>query len=81
MLDLPYSLIIEATDEPDFFGFYSPDLEGFSGIGHSVEDCLYQARHGMKEHIALLTERRLPVPPRNLDPIITIRNQPSENAA
>jgi hypothetical protein len=23
MLNLPYSLVIEATDEPDFFGFYS----------------------------------------------------------
>ncbi len=36
MIELPYSLVIEATDEPDYFGFYSPDLEGFSGIGHSV---------------------------------------------
>ena len=36
MIGLPYSLVIEATEEPDFFGFYSPDLEGFSGIGHSV---------------------------------------------
>jgi len=33
MIDLPYSLIIEATDEPDFFGFYSPELEGFNGCG------------------------------------------------
>ena len=33
MIDLPYSLVIEATEEPDYFGFYSPDLEGFSGIG------------------------------------------------
>ncbi|MHB9027964.1 MAG: hypothetical protein ACYC9O_04295 [Candidatus Latescibacterota bacterium] len=38
MIDLPYSLIIEATAEPDYFGFYSPDLEGFSGIGHSNEN-------------------------------------------
>ena len=44
MIHLPYSLIIEATADPDFFGFYSPELEGFAGIGHSVEDCLYQAR-------------------------------------
>jgi len=36
MIELPYSLIIEATEEPDFFGFYSPDLEGFTGIGHSL---------------------------------------------
>ena len=53
MIDLPYSLIIEATDEPDYFGFYSPELAGFSGIGHSVEDCLYQARWGMQEHVSL----------------------------
>jgi len=50
IIDLPYSLAIEATEEPDFFGFYSPDLEGFSGIGHSVEDCLFKAKWGMKEH-------------------------------
>ena len=59
MIDLPYSLIIEATEEPDFFGFYSTDLEGFSGIGHSVEDCLFKARWGMKEHVELLKEKFL----------------------
>ena len=51
MIELAYSLVIEATEEPDYFGFYSPDLEGFTGIGHSVEDCLYKAKWGMKEHI------------------------------
>jgi len=75
MIDLPYSLVIEATDEPDYFGFYSPELEGFSGIGHSVEDCLYQAKWGMTEHVELLTEQQLPVPPRNADPVVTIRNE------
>jgi len=44
MIELLYSLIIEATEEPDYFGFYSPDLKGFSGIGHSVEDYLYKAK-------------------------------------
>ena len=38
MIELTYSLVIEATGEPDFFGFYSPDLEGFTGVGHAVED-------------------------------------------
>ena len=75
MVDLPYSLIIEATAEPDFFGFYSPELEGFSGIGHSVEDCLYKAKWGMKEHVALLVEQNLPVPPRNENPTVTIQNE------
>ncbi len=73
-LGLKYSLEIEATEDPTFFGFYSPDLGGFTGIGHSVEDCVYQAKWGIEEHIALLTERGLPVPDPNPDPIVTIRN-------
>ncbi len=74
MIELPYSLVIEATDEPDFFGFYSPDLEGFTGIGHSIEDCLYKAKWGMKEHVELLAQQGLPVPKRNPDPKITVQN-------
>jgi predicted RNase H-like HicB family nuclease len=74
VIDIDYSLVIEATDEPDFFGFYSPDLEGFTGVGHSVEDCLYKARWGIKEHVALLREQGLPVPQPNPDPKITIQN-------
>ena len=81
MIDLPYSLVIEATEEPDFFGFYSPDLEGFSGIGHSVEDCLFKAKWGMKEHVKLLREKSLSVPDRNLDPKIVIQNEKKLAAA
>jgi predicted RNase H-like HicB family nuclease len=75
MIELPYSLVIEATDQPDYFGFYSEELEGFSGIGHSVEDCLYRAKWGMQDHIQLLVERKLPVPPQNNNPVVTIRNE------
>jgi hypothetical protein len=75
MIDLPYSLVVEATVDPEFFGFYSPELEGFSGVGHSVEDCLYQARWGMKEHTSLLAQQKLPVPPVNPNPTVTIRNE------
>jgi predicted RNase H-like HicB family nuclease len=75
MLDLPYSLVIEATQEPDFFSFYSPELEGFTGVGHSVEDCLYKAKWGMKEHVELLGEQQMPVPPANPDPVVTIQNE------
>ena len=74
MIELQYSLIIEATEEPDYFGFYSPDLEGFTGVGHSIEDCLYKAKWGMKEHVELLGQQRLPVPRPNPDPTITIQN-------
>ncbi|MBF0466928.1 MAG: type II toxin-antitoxin system HicB family antitoxin [Nitrospirae bacterium] len=75
MIELEYSLIIEATKEPDYFGFYSHELEGFTGIGHSVEDCLYKAKYAMKEHIDLLRETGLPIPPKNLNPKIIIQNE------
>jgi len=81
MIDLPYSLVIEATDELNYFSFYSPELEGFTGSGHSVEDCLSKARSGMKEHVDLLAEQGLPIPPQNPDPVVTIRNEQKEAVA
>ncbi|MDE2800764.1 MAG: type II toxin-antitoxin system HicB family antitoxin [Gemmatimonadota bacterium] len=80
MLDLPYSLVIEATEEPDFFGFYSPELEGFTGVGHSIEDCMFKAKWGMEEHVELLKEQGLPVPDRNPNPNILIQNQQALSA-
>jgi len=81
MIDLPYSLIIEATEEPDFFGFYSLELEGFSGIGHSIEDCVYKAKWGMAEHLSLLKEQGLPAPLANDNPKIIIQNEKRPKAA
>ena len=75
MIDLDYSLTIEATRELDFFGFYSPDLPGFSGIGHSIEDCIYKARSGMKDHVRTLADQGLRVPDKNGNPKITIENE------
>ena len=75
MIDLKYSLVIEATADPNFFGFYSPELEGFTGIGHSIEDCVYKAKWGMEEHIALLREQGLPVPEPNPNPTVVIQNE------
>ena len=74
MIDLKYSLVIEATADPNFFGFYSPELEGFTGIGHSIEDCLYKAKWGMEEHLLLLAEQQLPVPDQNSNPTVTVQN-------
>jgi predicted RNase H-like HicB family nuclease len=74
MIDLRYSLVIEATEDPSFFTFYSPNLEGFTGVGHSVEDCLYKAKFGMEEHVALLKVRGLPVPTKHPNPTVTIKN-------
>lgn len=81
MLDLGYSLTIEATEDPTFFSFYSTELEGFTGVGSSVEDCLYKAKWGMQEHITLLKEEGLPVPPANPDPQVLIHNSGEFRAA
>ena len=80
MVDLKYDLGIEATADPNFFGFYSPVLEGFTGVGHSVKDCFYKARWGMEEHVELLREQRLPVPQTNSAPTIIIRNESEKTA-
>lgn len=77
MIDLKYSIVIEATPDPNFFAFYSPDLTGFTGVGHSVEDCLYKAKWGIEEHLELLSSQELPIPPQNPNPTVVIQNQPS----
>ncbi len=74
MIELKYSLVIEATEDPTFFGFYSPDLEGFTGVGYSIEDCIYQAKWGIEEHLQLLKEQKMLMPKPNLNPTVIIRN-------
>ena len=81
MLKLDYSIVIEATHDPNFFGFYSPDLKGFTGVGHSVEDCLYKAQHGIAEHVQTLREQGLTVPPRSTDPTVLIQNEKKRKSA
>jgi hypothetical protein len=46
-----------------------------------VEDCLYKAKWGMIEHVNLLREQGLPIPPKNVNPKIIIQNEESLRAA
>jgi len=78
MIDLKFSLIIEATEDPNFFSFYSPNLKGFTGVGHSIEDCLYKAKWGMEEHLAVMREIGLETPKENNKVDIVIRNANSK---
>jgi len=78
MIDLKFSLIIEATEDPNFFSFYSPNLKGFTGVGHSIEDCLYKAKWGMEEHLAVMREIGLEAPKENNNVDIVIRNANSK---
>lgn len=75
MIALKYSLVIEATSDPRFFGFYSPDLPGFTGTGTSLDDCVERARAGMDEHVAMLAEQGMPVPAPSPEPTIVVQNQ------
>ena len=63
MIDLKYDLVIEAT------------AEGFTGVGHSIEDCLCKAKWGMEEHVELLREQGMPVPEINAAPTVVIQNE------
>ena len=80
MLTLPRSLVIEATADPRFFGYFSPTLAGFSGTAVSVDDCLAQAGPAMAEHRGLLAETGRPVPPAEPAAVVVIRNEPADAA-
>ena len=71
------SLVIEARDDPICFGFYSPDLKDFTGVGHSIEDCLYKARWGMREHVDVWNTRSCPSHLRIRTQSSRFRNQPA----
>jgi len=72
MIGLKYSLVIEATEDPVFSCFYSPDLPGFSGVCSSVEDCIYKAKWGIEEFLQVLRSDGLSVPKPCANPQITI---------
>jgi len=75
-IDLPCTLIIGATEQPDYFGFHSPDLEDFSCIERSAENCIYKARWGISGSTSRSVEQQgLPGPPFNLSSKIIIQNQ------
>ena len=75
MIDLKYSLVIETTDNPSYFGFYSPGLQGFTGIGHSQDDSIYQAVNGMKDFDSELKNQGMEIPKANRQPQVIIQNE------
>lgn len=82
MIVLGNSLVIEATQEAEIFTFYSPDLPGFTAVGHSVEGCRYQATLAMAEHTAVLAETGRLVSPPSMNPtLVRQRAHPLNRAA
>ena len=81
---LKYSLTIEATKDPNFYCFYSPDLDGFTGAGVSAQDCVDKARDAIDGFISTMVELGLKVPAPNLNPKLvmeTARKEPTRNQA
>ena len=72
MLNLPHSLVIEATDDPAFFCFYAPTLPGFTGAGTSVGDCIEQCGPAMTEWRDYLAEVGAAVPPPDAPPVVLV---------
>ena len=69
MKNLKYSLVVESTADRTYFSAYPPELEGFSGSGTSIEACLV-SEIGMIEHVQLLEEAGLTMPPCNPNPAV-----------
>lgn len=78
MIELKYALVVEATEDPSYFCFYSPDLPGFSGVGNSVEDCIYKAKWGMDEFLDEIRQLGQEPPKPNPDTTIIIKNARKE---
>jgi len=76
MIPMKYNIIIEATEDPLFFSFYSPELKGFTGVGNSIEDCVYKAINGIEEHLKMLQEMNLPIPNQPKHAKIAVVNEP-----
>ena len=63
MAPQPYSIVIEPTEDPLFFGVYIPDLPGCTTTATSLSAAVVEASVSIEEHVALLTEMGKPIPP------------------
>ena len=74
MIDLKYSLVIEATDDPNFSDFILPIWKVLPGSVIPLKTASTKRNGGMEEHVELLKEQKLPVPKASASPKIIIQN-------
>ncbi|MBI1291188.1 hypothetical protein GC173_08070 [bacterium] len=77
MTNFPYTIVIEPTEDPGFFGFFSPDLPGYTGCATSFNEAVIDAINGISEYIDFLRAEGIDVPPPN--PAACIRLATSED--
>ncbi len=78
MLDLKYNIIIEATKDPQYFGYFSPDLPGFTGGGISIPSILEELNLAIEEHLEVMRENGHIPPKPTFNPQIVIKNETEE---
>lgn len=62
LFGLRYPIIIEKTEDPNFFGVVIPDILGCTSTGRSIEECIAKAREAIELHLRYLQEEGLPLP-------------------
>ena len=74
-VQLKYNLIIERTDGPLFYRFFSPELQDFEGGGISIDDCLNKATWKMEHHLNTASDLNIVLPPAPEETSIVIREE------
>jgi excisionase family DNA binding protein len=77
-MKLRYTLVIEPTDDSEFFGVYVPDLPGCTAIGTSINEAIEVGVEAIEEHVVLLKELGKRVPPETFRPVIKVLTEPGE---
>lgn len=80
LFGLSYSIIIEKTEDPNFFGVVVPDILGCTTTGRSIQECIHKAREAIELHLQYLQEEGLSLPPEPKRVYIKIVEEVEETA-
>lgn len=68
---LKWDLVVESTNDPHLWGFTSPELDGYTGVGDSLIDAIERGMNDMGEYAEFMGKCGIKVPPVN--PMACIR--------
>lgn len=65
MTPLRYSIVVEETGDPNFWGYFSEDLPGYTGCADSMRGAIIAAIEGIDEYVSFIEEGGGAIPPPN----------------
>jgi hypothetical protein len=74
MIDVKYSLVVQATDDSSR-STHRNSRDSVAWVTLSRTACIRRARWGMREHVELLLQCGLPVPSENDNPTVIVHNR------